>query len=260
MSNKKAHLFMIHGANCGGWAWNEYKQFFETRGYECTAPDLLYHNVDPSHLPPPQIGNVSLLDYAEDLEKKIRALSVKPIIVGHSMGGLLAQILGQRGLAKGLVLLEPAPPGGSYPMVKAFVHGLFALVKIGDFWHSPIRSTLKESSFAVLHMLSPEKQKEVHDKFVYESGRALAEIGFFVLDKHKSSQVDEKKVACPVLAIAGSQDRLISPKMVRIVAEKYKNHAHYKEFAEHGHWILGEPGWEKVTQYIHEWIEKNIRE
>jgi len=62
-------------------------------GYRCLTPLLRHHDVDPKDKPHPELGCVSLLDYADDLEKEIRTLDEKPVIIGHSMGGLLTQIL-----------------------------------------------------------------------------------------------------------------------------------------------------------------------
>ena len=61
------------------------------------------------------MGTTSLLDYAADLEREILALPERPVIIGHSMGGLLAQILAARGLCSRLVCLTPAAPRGIFP-------------------------------------------------------------------------------------------------------------------------------------------------
>ena len=105
-------IVMIHGMGGGGWYWQNYKEFFEGRGYHCITPTLRFHDVDPKEPPNPKLGTTSLLDYAEDLEKEINRLEILPILMGHSMGGLLAQILGSQGLAKALILLISASPRG----------------------------------------------------------------------------------------------------------------------------------------------------
>ncbi len=99
-------VVMIHGMWGSGWYWENFKGFFESKGYQCVVPTLRYHDMDPNGVPDPRLGTTSLLDYAADLEKLIRELHVMSILMGHSMGGLLAQILGSRGLAKALVLLN----------------------------------------------------------------------------------------------------------------------------------------------------------
>jgi pimeloyl-ACP methyl ester carboxylesterase len=105
-------IVMIHGMWGGAWCFDNFKHFFEEKGYQCFTPILRHHNVDPKDIPNPGLGRTSLLDYAQDLEEYIHKLDDKPIIIGHSMGGLLAQILGSRELGKAIVLLTPAPPSG----------------------------------------------------------------------------------------------------------------------------------------------------
>ena len=91
-------IVMIHGMWGGSWYWKNFKRYFEEREYKCYTPTLRYHDIDPKHEPDPGLGTISLLDYAQDLEEYIRNLDEKPLLMGHSMGGLLAQILGAQGL------------------------------------------------------------------------------------------------------------------------------------------------------------------
>ena len=80
-------IFMIHGMWGRAWYWENYKSFFEAKGYHCITTTLRFHDMDPKETPNPQLGTASLLDYAGDLEEEIRQLGVKPILMGHSMGG-----------------------------------------------------------------------------------------------------------------------------------------------------------------------------
>ncbi len=97
-------IVMIHGMWGGGWCWENFKQYFEQKGYACHAPTLRYHDMEPGDSPNASLGVVSLKEYARDLERYIRCMGVKPILMGHSMGGLLAQMLAAKGLAQGFIL------------------------------------------------------------------------------------------------------------------------------------------------------------
>ena len=74
-----------------------------------------------------------------------------------------------------------------------------------------------------------------------------------VAPKSPTSKVDESKVTCPVLVVAGAEDRITPASVVSKVAEKYRN-ATYKEFPNHAHWIMAEPGWQEVAEYIDGWL------
>ena len=172
----KRTLFMIHGMFCGAWCWEKYEAFFENKGYECVTTTLRHHDLGLNALPDPRLGTTSLLDYAKDLEDEIRQLDTIPIIVGHSMGGLLAQILGSRGLAKGLVLLTPAPPSGVFALKLSVIKCFWSGLKKWGWWKKPHRGTFDEALYGLLNLMLEEDQKDVYDRFVYESGRATMEI------------------------------------------------------------------------------------
>ncbi|MBW2637894.1 MAG: alpha/beta hydrolase [Deltaproteobacteria bacterium] len=249
-------IFMIHGMWGGSWYWGNYKSFFENENYRCVTTTLRFHDMDPKVAPDPQLGKTSLLDYAEDLEQEIRQLGVKPIVMGHSMGGLLAQILGSRGLAKALVLLMPASPAGIMALKPSVIKSFWSVQIKWGFWKKPMRQTFNEAVYSMLHLLPPDEQKEAYDTFVYESGRAAYEIGYWLLDSKKASKVDESHVTCPVLVIAGAEDRITPASVVRQVAKKYKAVSTYKEFENHAHWVVAEPGWQEIAEYVAGWLKQ----
>ena len=110
----------------------------------------------------------------------------------------------------------------------------------------------------MLALLPTQEQKEVYSRFVYESGRAATEIGFWNFDKRGASRVDKSQVTCPVLVIAGSQDKITPAPVVRKVAEKYGKVSTYKEFPNHAHWVVAEPGWQEVAEFAADWLKEKL--
>lgn len=257
MTTESDILFMIHGMCGASWHWDQYRVFFEERGYTCVTPTLRYHDMDPDDEPNPLLGNTSLRDYAHDLEEEIKKLDVTPVIMGHSMGGLLAQVLGSRGLAKALVLLTPASPSGILALRFSVIRCFLSAMTTWAFWRKPFRFTFDEVAYGILNRCPAEEREQLYRKFVYESGRAASEIGFWLLDSQGAAKVDESKISCPVIIIAGGQDRITPASVVRKVRDKYKAVSTYKEYPDHGHWVLGEPGWEAIAQDIAEWLMQN---
>ncbi|MCD4715398.1 MAG: alpha/beta hydrolase, partial [Desulfobacterales bacterium] len=172
-------IFMIHGMFGGSWCWDNYRKLFEEKGYHCIIPTLRFHDVSPDELPNPQLGTTSLLDYAGDIEREIRKLDSIPFLMGHSMGGLIAQILGSRGLAKGLMLLTPASPGGILALTPSVLKSFRSTLTKWGFWKKPVRQTFNEAVYSMLHLLPVDEQRQAYKKFVYESGKAVFEIGFW---------------------------------------------------------------------------------
>ena len=249
-------IVMIHGMWGGGWCWENFKHYFEQRNYQCHTPTLRYHDIDPKDKPDPGLGTVSLIDYAQDLEEYIRNLDEKPLLMGHSMGGLLAQILGARGLAKGLVLLTPASPSGINALKFSAIKSFSSVLTKWGFWRNPHRLSFKAAVYSMMHLLPEVDQKAAYERFLYESGRAATEIGFWLFDSKGAARVDESKVTCPVLVVSGAEDRITPASVVRKVANKYKTVSTYKEFENHAHWVIGEPGWEKIAEFVYEWVNQ----
>ncbi len=248
-------IVMIHGMWGGPWYWTNYRNLFEAAGYRCVAVTLPYHDMDPHAAADPRLGTTSLLDYAESIEQQIMQLGgEKPILMGHSMGGLLAQLLGARGLAKSLVLLTPASPAGILALTPSVLRSFWSIQTTWGFWNKPTRQTFAEAAYSMLHLLPAAEQQAVYDRFVYESGRATFEIGYWLFDSRHAARVDASRVNCPVLVLAGAQDRITPVSVVRKVAKKYHASATYKEFGNHAHWVVGEPGWEEVAEYALNWL------
>ncbi len=251
-------ILMIHGMCAGPWCWDNYKIYFESEGYNCIPIALRHHEVDPRDNPPEGIGTTSLLDYVDDLVKEIDQLETKPIIMGHSMGGLIAQKLAEKGLAKAVVLLTPATPSGIYNFKLSQVKTFWSIQNTPAFWRKPIKFTYKEYIYGVLNLMPTSKQKEIYDKLVFDSGKALAEIGYWYFDKTKATKVDESKINCPMLIIGASKDRITPSSLTQKVSNKYKAVSTYKEFENNAHWVLGEDGWEKIAEYINHWLKQTL--
>lgn len=249
-------IVMIHGMWGGGWYWENYAKYFEARGYRCIRPTLRFHDMNPQEAPDPRLGTTSLLDYVADLEKEILELKETPILMGHSMGGLLAQILGSRGLARALVLLTTASPAGIVALKPSVIRSFWSMLMRWGFWKKPGRQKFEEASYSMLHLVPVEERKKTFERFVYESGRAASEIGFWLFDRRRAAAVDGLKVICPVLVIGAAVDRITPVSVVRQVAEKYGAKATYKEFPGHAHWVVAEPGWEEIAKYVKEWLDR----
>ena len=108
----KNPVLMIHGAFCGPWSLEGLQQKFQDAGYAVTAPCLRFHDQAP---PPAALGTTGLADYGADLEQEIKHMDAPPIVVGHSMGGLLALQLASRVPVRALILLAPSAPWGIPP-------------------------------------------------------------------------------------------------------------------------------------------------
>lgn len=246
-------IVMIHGAFCGPWAFDGFRKPFEAKGYAVHAPALRFH--DQGGAVPRALGKTSLLDYAHDLEKLIAGLDETPILVGHSMGGLLAQMLAARQRARACVLLAPSPPWGVLPSTMFEIASAQALLMTGDYWSAPIAPSYAVAAAHALDRLAPARRHAVYARFVPESGLATFEVMHSAFDPRRAAHVRARDVACPILCLAGAQDKINPPSTVARIAARYRGRALFEEIAGHSHWLIGEKGCEKIAARAMTWLD-----
>ncbi len=248
-------IFMVHGMFCQSWVWEKYVPFFEERGWRCVTTTLRHHDIEPGREPPEALATTSLVDYVADLEREIGALGEAPVVMGHSMGGLLAQMVAARGLARAAVLLTPAAPAGVLALAPSVIRSFWDVLTTWGFWRKSFRPRYEAAEYAFLEGFPVEERRGIWERLVYESGRAIFEIGLWPLDGRRAARVDPPKVACPLLVVAGGRDRATPAGVVKKVARRYGSRATYREFPDRAHWVLAEPGWEEVAGAVAEWLD-----
>lgn len=245
---------LIHGMWGTSEVWRNWRPFLESRDWQTLAPSLRHHEVAPAVLPPP-VGETSLRDYVADLEATIRDLPAKPVVIGHSMGGLIALLLCAKGLARAGVLLTPAPPSS---VVAIRPSNLLAFARIQltwGWWRKPHRATLAEALSHTFNTTDPGEGAAIHAGFVHESGRALFEIALPWLDRSKAAYVDPRTVEVPLLFVGAEKDKLVPPDVVRRTSRQFPHLAHHVEYSAQGHWVLGQPGWQQIAADAAAWLD-----
>jgi non-heme chloroperoxidase len=253
IKQKRPPIVMIHGAFCGPWAFEDFRKPFEEAGFAVHAPVLRHH--DRGQQPPSALGKVSLVDYATDLEGVIAGLKETPILIGHSMGGLLAQMLAARGKARACVLLAPSPPWGVLPTTLFEIASAQTLLfSGGDYRGTILHPSYQIAAANSLDRLDAAKRSAIYARFVPESGQATFEIMNWSFDSRRASHVPARDVLCPLLCIAGSDDKINPPSTVARIAARYHGRAVFEEVRGHSHWLIGEPGYEKIAARAIAWL------
>ena len=255
---KRPVVVMIHGAFCADWAFAHWRPLFEARGYDVRLPVLRFH--DCGRKPPQALGTTSLLDYADDLAALLKEIGEPAFLIGHSMGGLLAQMLAARCDVRAIACLAPSPPYGIMPSTHFEIASAQAMFFAGDFWNQPLKPDKWIAEQNSLDLLPPAEREAVYKQFVPESGLATFEIMQWGLDTKQASLVDASRVTCPVLCLTGTRDKINPPGTVYNIAQRYKKRATFEELPNHSHWLIGEPGWEKIAARVADWFEMVGRE
>ena len=246
------NIVMLHGANEGAWVFDRFRAVFEGQGWRCHAPDLPGHgskNADAAK----RLAGLGLADYLTELETFLESVPSEPVLIGHSMGAVLAQQLAARNHAAALVLLAPAPRAGILPQTDAEKKLGQDLMALGPFWKTLINADFDLAKIYTLNRVPEAEQRAVFDKFGPESGLAFFQMFFWMFDRTAATAVDTAAVKCPVLCVAGADDALISPATARATAAGYPG-AQFWELQGHGHMLVLEPGAEEISRRIGEWL------
>jgi pimeloyl-ACP methyl ester carboxylesterase len=248
----RTDIVMLHGANAGGWCFDKFRAVFEGLGFACHAPDLIGHGTAKANAGQ-VLKSVGIADYRAEMADFVGGFASPPVLLGHSMGAVIAQLLAAEGLANALVLAAPAPRAGIVPQTAPEKKLGRDLMAAGDFWTKVLDPVFELAKIYTLNRLPESEQRAVFDKFGPESGRVLFELFFWMFDETGATVVDPGAVRCPVLCLAGTDDRIVSLETARETAKAYPG-APFFELEGHGHLFLLEPGAEEIARRIAEWI------
>ncbi len=244
---------LIHGMWCTGADFERIRLTLEARGFDCLVPTLPAHQPTPDQ--PLQVGALSLQEYLGYLERTVAAQgwSTPPVIVGHSMGGLLAQQLATRIPCRALVLLTPALPWGmnilSWSNFKAF----FAAFARWGFWRKPQKLSRRMASYAAFNGLPEDRHEAMYQRMVHESGRAAFELAFWWADWRRASRADADLVRCPVYIVSAGADRLTPSRHVRKLTRRYPS-ARLRHYPDRGHWVIDDEHTDEMMNGICSWL------
>jgi pimeloyl-ACP methyl ester carboxylesterase len=232
--------------------WRPWRDFLAARGWLTIAPALRHHDGPPLE-PPAGLGTTSLTDYVDDLAAQIKELPEKPVVIGHSMGGLIALLLCARGAASRAVLLTPAPPSSVFAIRPSNLLAFSRIQMDWGWWHKPNRPTEREALSYTFNTTPENEARELYRTFVHESGRALFEIALPWLDGSHAATVRPEDVTVPLMFVGAEKDRLVPADGVRRTAARFPGSVH-RQYRDQGHWVLGQPGWQTIAQDVVAWL------
>ena len=244
-------IVMIHGANCGAWCFEKFQPVFADDGWTCHIPDLPGHG--PEAAKPDAVKGLGMADYRNAVDRLLSRFATPPVLLGHSMGAVLAQQLAAECRARALVLLSPTPRAGILPATDGEKKLCTDLMSIGPFWTRALPPDFELACHYSLNRIPEGERRAIVERFVPESGRALFELFFWMFDSERATEVDVSAVRCPVYCVSGTDDNLVSVETARAVAKSYPGAA-FVAAEGHGHLLPLEPGAEEIASRIAGWL------
>lgn len=245
----KSPIVLIHGLWTGGWCWQAWATHFSNLGWECWSVNFRGRFEERAY---DVLRQLSFQDCLEDLKRVIRSASAPPVLMGHSLGGLIALKAAEEETVRGLVLVSGLPPSRINVSLPRPVELLRLKYLPLMFLQQPF--SLREKDFRRTWLASvPEgRQPEVLRLMVPESSRLVGE--FF----KRRVQVDPKRIRSPVLVIAGNQDGVVPVTSSHEMAQQLG--ADILEYPGHGHWMMEEEDGERIVRDIHRWMVQKLGE
>lgn len=240
-------VLLLHGIFAAAWVFAHAQAWFAARGYWSYAADLRGHGQGS---PVPRIGAVPARAYVDDALAAARTIGERhdmaPVVIGHSMGGLLAQKIGEAGMAAALVLLCSAAPRGIVVVGRTLLSRmLMPRYLLPLVFSRPLMPTRGDADAMILNGVEPGARAAIFARLAPDSGRAGRELALGAV------RVDATRVRCPVLSVVALEDRFVPPSAGRAIATRYG--ATLVELPGRGHFPLGEPGAEALLETIERW-------
>jgi pimeloyl-ACP methyl ester carboxylesterase len=235
-------LVFVHGGCHGSWCWERVMPYLAAQGWDGYALNWRSHH-GSRELPLERFIRRGLAEVAEDVAQVVAHLGQRPILVGHSMGGLVSQKYAESHAVAGLVLIAPGLPlqagGGRRVDIP---------LDMSQPWGPPPLEVSKELFF---QGCTDEEAERYHQLLCAESPQCVFEVtrGWLV-------PVDNTRVSGPVLVFGNELDRTVAPDQFRAVADYYG--ADFEFFFGRGHNLLLDDRWQETADGIARWLRRTF--
>lgn len=251
--DKKKTVIFIHGMWCRG---SVSTKLGDLLGDYCEfhSPNLPEHCDDFN---PDKLKEFSFLDYVETIHDYINNLprleDREIILIGHSMGGLIAQKVAEQTRVAGVVLLNSVAPSGVNHITPTSFMAAIHVFRQRAIFKGVHHPRLKHALFGLFNRIEDEsRSRELYQKLVPDSGRCFSEMVFWWLDRKQATRI-KQPVSGRKLIICCGQDRLVRPRVADKLRKRYSD-AEFRMFPNNGHWIFDEPNDHHIFQQIVNWI------
>lgn len=266
MNQVKQTVVLIHGLWVTPRSWELFREFYEERGYRVFAPawPRLNGDVEDIRRNASALAGLGITEVADHYEKFVQSLSEPPILIGHSFGGLIVQILLDRGLGAAGVAIDSATPKGIWKLPFSAIKSVNPVLSNPFNYTHTVTLTFKQFKYAFANTLSEAEARSAYEQNAIPGpGRPIFQVALANFNPWAATKVNYlNHRRSPLLLIAGTQDHLVPAVQNRINHKKYahsKAITDYKEFPGRSHWIIGQEGWQEVAEYALAWMQNHIQ-
>jgi pimeloyl-ACP methyl ester carboxylesterase len=259
-------IVLVHGFWVTPLSWEKWVERYEDRGYRVLTPTYpgFEGGVEALREDPSPIEELSFPAIVEHIGGIIDELDKPPIIIGHSAGGVLTQILLDHGYGAAGVAIDSVPAEGIKVVPVSQIRSLFPILKNPANRHKPVGFTPEQWHYAFTNNLSREESDKAYERYHIPASGRLVWVGATAnfTPGHQEAYVNfRNEDRPPLLLIGGSEDNIMPPAVNQSNVKHYrhaKSPTDYKEFEGRSHYsVIGGEGWEEVADYALQWAEEH---
>jgi non-heme chloroperoxidase len=256
----KRTVVFIHGLWIHASAWHPWMQFFQDRGYATLNPGWPGDSptVEACRANSESIANRGVVEVADSYAKVIAGLPEPPIVIGHSFGGLLAQIILGRGLAAAAIAIDPAPIKGVWQLPFSALKASFPVLGNPFNLKKAISLTFPQFRYGFTNAIPEAEARELYDRWTIPApARPLFQAATATFNSSSETTANTKnKTRGPLLITGGDRDHIAPPILGKASASKYDPSVvtEFKLFKERGHSLVLDHGWKEIAEYSLQWL------
>ena len=258
-------VVFVHGLWLLPSSWDRWAALFEEAGYAALTPGWPDdpETVEEANANPEVFANKTVGQVADHVEQIISGLKKRPAIIGHSFGGMLAQILAGRGLASATVAIDPAPFRGVLPLPLSALKSAWPVLGNPANRHRAVPLTFEQFRFAFANAVSEEEARELYATFAVPApGAPLFQAATANFNPWTEARVETGNPARgPLLIISGQKDNTVPWAIANASFEQERKNAGLTEIVEianRGHALTIDSGWREVASTALEFIRRFV--
>jgi pimeloyl-ACP methyl ester carboxylesterase len=255
-------VVFIHGLWIHATAWQPWIDLFAAHGYDPIAPGWPgdADTVEATRAHPEALDDVGIEQICRHHADLIETLGTKPIVVGHSFGGLIAQELLANGFASAAVAIDPAPIKGVKVLPFAQLRSGFPVLGNPANKHRTVSLTAKQFRYGFGNAIPEDESDALHQAWTIPGpGRPLFEDATANFVRNSPAAVDtHTAVRGPLLLVSGTEDHTVPKSVTLAVRDLYADNpssvTEYREFDGRGHSLTIDSGWPEIASATLDWL------
>src|ERR671933_1362743 len=255
-------LLLIHGAWLSARSWEQFAEYFGARGFDVSAPEWPRKHGDVEQLRDDahELAGLGLSEIVDHYAALISELDDPPVLIGHSFGGLIVELLLDRGLGRAGVAMSPAPPKGILVLPFSSLKAASPALAHPSKRRGIVTLTQEEFTYGFVNTFSAEDARAAYERYaVPETGQIFYEAGFANFHLHPPTEVHFKNAdRAPLLIVGAENDQTVTASLSKAQFKRYERspaRTDYLELEGRPHLFMIGDGWEEAAAAINSWLD-----